>query len=282
MSNSIESIKARLKKISRDKKVAFQTILYRYFHERMLYRLSISSYKDNFCLKGGAFLYALKQEASRPTKDIDFLGRQISNDLEILRETFLEIFEVSYEGDQITFDLDNIKVETINENNHYKGVRLKIDAFLGNTKQPMQIDIGFGDIITPKATQMEYPTLLDMEPPLIQASSEETVIAEKFQAMLDLGEANGRMKDFYDIHKLLEKEYENLKEAILNTLRARSTTYIDNHPLFTPEFAQNQQLLTRWSAFLRKSKLDANLSFEDVLQTITEHLKPIYESYKSN
>ncbi|WP_299459101.1 nucleotidyl transferase AbiEii/AbiGii toxin family protein [uncultured Microscilla sp.] len=241
MTYSIPSIKAKLKRIAQEKGVPFMTILFRYFHERILYRLSVSDYKDNFCLKGGSLLYAMKQEASRPTKDIDFLGQQISNDTDNLIKTFKEIFQIDYQEDGVTFDLDSITTEQITENSAYAGTKIKIDVCLGKIRNKMQIDIGFGDVITPTSEEIKFPTFLDnMDVPLIKAYNAQSIIAEKFQAMIDLGTSNGRVKDFYDVYNLLlREEYDDLEPAILKTLSVRNTPYTQNHVLFTQEFAQN-------------------------------------------
>lgn len=284
MKNLTASIQAKLKELAASEKKSYQLILTRYFQERLLYRLFISSYKSHFCLKGGALLYAFEKESSRPTLDIDLLGLKINNDLLHFRQVFADICQIEDETDAVVFNLNTIKTSSINKIDKYAGVRIKIETALGNIKQNLQIDVGFGDIITPEPIFMDYPTLLAMNAPKIQAYSIETLIAEKFEAMIDLAEMNSRMKDFYDIYTLLlHKKYDPhiLKEAITNTFKRRKTKYVDNHTLFEAAFAENERLLIQWTSFLTKSTLDTSIRFVDVLKIIKAELHPIYESLKN-
>ena len=162
----------------------------------------------------------------------------------------------------------------------YPGIRLKIGASLGNIRQVMQIDIGFGDVVTPAPTRMDYPTLLAMESPRVQAYSIETIIAEKFEAMIDLAQINSRMKDFYDVYRLLQGEHyeeSTLNQAVTNTFDWRQTAANPEHPLFTDDFATDQKRMGQWMTFLRKSGLDTRLEFTEVMETITQKLLPIYQ-----
>jgi predicted nucleotidyltransferase component of viral defense system len=168
----------------------------------------------------------------------------------------------------------------ISKDAQYSGVRVKIEAYLGSIRQILQIDIGFGDIVTPRPIFMVYPTLLDMNMPHIWAYSIETVIAEKFEAMIDLAETNSRMKDFYDVFHLLKSpnlDINILKEAIIQTFQRRQTSYQNLHPLFNIEFAIDAKRIIQWSAFLRKSKLNETIDFQEVMKSIKEHLLPIYK-----
>jgi len=191
---------------------------------------------------------------------------------------FAELCIIPYEADGVVFHADSISTATITNEGKYPGIRLKVLAQLGNIKQNLQIDIGFGDIVTPKPVWMEYPVLLDLEAPEIQAYSVETVIAEKFEAMIDLGELNSRMKDFYDLYRLLQPgkyDRNTLVEAIKATFKNRQTPYIDNHPLFQDKFASDKNRLAQWNAFLRKSKLDV-VEFREVHGIIREVLEGVY------
>ena len=199
-----KSIKAKLLNLSKAERLPYQPLLIRYVQERLLYRLAQSKYKHRFYLKGGALLYAHEQFKARPTLDIDFLGNSIANDKKIIEEAFSEICGISCEKDGIRFDTDTIETEEINENRVYKGIRLHVIARLDTARQKITMDIGFGDVITPNPQELEYPLLLDDLPPVnIMAYSLETVVAEKFQAMIELSENNSRMKDFYDLYTLL-------------------------------------------------------------------------------
>ena len=161
----------------------------------------------------------------------------------------------------------------ITQQDKYNGVRLYIDATFHTVKQRIQIDVGFGDIVIPVAQELEYPILLDeMQIPVIQAYSTETVIAEKFQAMIELSVANSRMKDFYDVYNLLtDNKFDNetLEEAIKVTFVNRGTSYTENHALFTAEFGTNPQRKKSWTVFLNKINRDKELEFEDVMRLIS-------------
>lgn len=279
MKNNVASIQSRLKQIAQQEGKAYQLILTRYFQERLLFRVFSSGYALNFCLKGGALLYALEQEKSRPTLDIDFLALELSNEAPRLLEVFTEIATIEYESDAVTLDIRTLTAIPITNEGAYPGLRLKIAASLGNIRQVMQIDIGFGDVVTPAPTRMDYPTLLAMASPQVQAYSIETIIAEKFEAMIDLAQINSRMKDFYDVYRLLQGEhYEEsmLDQAITNTFTWRQTVAESAHPLFRDDFATDQKRTRQWMTFLRKSGLDTRLEFTEVMKTITQKLHPIY------
>jgi predicted nucleotidyltransferase component of viral defense system len=283
MSNRAVSIRARLLNLAKKEGIDFQLIIIRFLHERLLYRLSVSDYSQQLILKGGAFIYAMQGLKSRPTIDVDLLGTQISNDIEILCEVFREICIVKSE-DEVVFNQESVVGELITQQDKYNGVRLYIDASFHTVRQRIQIDVGFGDIVIPVVQELEYPILLDdMQVPVIQAYSKETVIAEKFQAMIELSVANSRMKDFYDVYKLLaENEFDNdtLEEAIQATFANRETSYTENHALFTAEFATNLQRKRSWTAFLNKINRDKELKFEEILRLISEKLMPSWTKMK--
>jgi len=191
---SSKSIRAKLLNISRNENIAFQVIVFRYLHERFLYRLSISEYANSFMLKGGNLLYAIEGLKVRPTIDVDFLGINIANDIEIVKNAFSNICTVNSD-DAVWFDASSIKAEQITEQDKYSGVRLLIDAGFDTIRQRIQIDIGFGDVIIPKAQKINYPVLLsEMQTPVLSVYSTETLIAEKFNAMIELSTLNSRMK----------------------------------------------------------------------------------------
>lgn len=190
------SIKNRLKNQARVDGKTMQDKLITYGLERAIYRLSVSKYVNHFALKGGVFLYALFEgKYSRMTMDIDLLGQNISNEILFLRKVFEEIFSIECD-DAIVFDLKTLEIKNITEFKEYRGVNVLIMGYLDNTKIPVSIDIGFGDIIYPEKIRMEFPILLDMEAPLIYTYSIYSAIAEKFEAIVSLGLANSRFKDF--------------------------------------------------------------------------------------
>jgi predicted nucleotidyltransferase component of viral defense system len=285
MTNSIASIKSRLTNIAQKEKQTYQLILIRYFTERLIYRLSISDFKNHFCLKGGALLYAFEQETSRPTMDLDLLGLHISNEQLKLKTVFQTISQIACEVDSVIFLSDAITTSEIQKEGRYLGIRLKIEGRLGNIRQMLQVDIGFGDIVTPAPIEMTYPTLLSMPSPQIMAYSIETVIAEKFDAMINLATQNTRMKDFYDVFRLLQNDSyreDVLIDAISNTFQQRATPFEKNPVVFTQDFAENAKRLFQWNTFLRKMNKHVTLEdidFRTVMAVIIERLKPIYDKF---
>jgi len=280
MSNHIASIQARLRNYSKAQGKIHQFTLIRYFQERLLFRLSKSKYRQNFLLKGGALVYAIQKESSRNTLDIDLLAKQIKSEEPILIEIFKEVSEQNFE-DGIQFDLENISASEIIKEGNYAGIRIKIPATLGNIRQRMQIDIGFGDIVTPAPIEMTYPTLLEMEAPSLLAYSIESLVSEKFHAMIDLAEYNTRMKDFYDVYTLLKENpfsKDHLQAAIINTFNRRNTHPVKEHSLFSQTFYQNKDRQNQWANFLQKSKLNEELSFSKVMRYIKKELEPLYLS----
>jgi predicted nucleotidyltransferase component of viral defense system len=281
MSISIASIQDRLRNVAKSTGKDFQLILTRYFQERLLFRLSQTTHRDNFCLKGGALLYALERETSRPTLDIDLLSLKIRMDKQRFDGIFREICSFLHPEDGVQFDYEKITVAEIMEQRRYAGLEIKVPVSLGTMRQMMKIDIGFGDVVTPQPDFMTYPTLLDMNAPEIKAYSRETVIAEKFEAMIDLSESNSRMKDFYDVHQLLsQKQFdpETLQRAISQTFKNRGTIVRLKHPIFEALFADDPTRNKLWEGFLHRSKLGNSVAFSEVMQCIREHLKSVYEN----
>ena len=278
-----KSVKAKLLNLSKAEGLPYQPLLIRYVQERLLYRLAQSKYKNRFYLKGGALLYAHEQLKARPTLDIDFLGSSINNDNNFIEEAFSEICSISCKEDGIVFDTDTIETEEINENRVYKGIRLHVTAQLDTVRQKIAMDIGFGDVITPEPQELEYPLLLDGLPAVsIMAYSLETVVAEKFQAMIELSENNSRMKDFYDLYTLLYNnalDSDMLEKAIHATLKNRGTPYEENHPLFSDDFPKNPRFQMLWKGFIKKiGKTEPD--FETTVSLIKEKLFSYWEKYK--
>ena len=183
MTGKIASIQARLKNIYRQGGSSYQLILTRYFQERLLFRLSMLEARNNFLLKGGVLIYALDGVASRPTLDLDLLARKISPDPAVLREVFLSIGELDYPEDGVVFDTKEMELTEIIKEGNYRGIKIKIWASLGNIRQRLQIDVGFGDKVVPGPVTIHFPTLLAMQGPELLAYSKESLVAEKFEAM---------------------------------------------------------------------------------------------------
>jgi hypothetical protein len=282
---SSKSIKAKIKNIADANNLDFQACVTRFLHERLLYRLSISEHKNSLILKGGNLMYSLFNLKARPTIDVDLLGVELQNDTVVCIKAFQSILSIDCD-DTIWFDTDNIKAEIISGQNQYHGIRLYILSGFDSIKQQLQIDIGFGDTITPKPVKLSYPSLLEQFPESeILAYTTETVIAEKFQAMIFLADFNSRMKDFYDVYKMLEADDfdENiLKDAIIASFKNRNTPYTENHILFTDEFATDKNRNMMWKAFLKKININEVLTFEKVMHKIQEELQPIWNKIDNN
>lgn len=277
-----KSIRTKLLSVAKKEDVFYQTVLTRYFQERLLYRMSQTKYRSNFYLKGGALMYAYERFAARPTLDIDFLGNNLSNEGENLIAVFKEICAVPFEEDGVTYDIENITAQNITEFKDYHGVRLSIPVKMDTIAQVMTMDIGFGDIVTPSPIDLDYPLLLDHLPDVnILAYSLETVIAEKMHAVIDLADQSSRMKDYYDLYNILSKEqYDGgvLQEAIIRTFENRHTPYIADAAFFREGFANNQQMQVRWQAFMRKITFGKDLSFPVVVNYIQNALRPYWEN----
>lgn len=281
---SAKSVKDRLKNQAINSGKSFQETLTAYGLERTIYRISLSNYVERFTLKGGIFLYALFEgEFARATRDIDLLARNMPNNIENMKEVFKEIFSIKSD-DALLYDLETLSVISITEFKEYHGVNVSVMAYLDRTKIPISIDIGFGDVIYPDRVKMEFPVLLDMEAPELFAYSISSVISEKFEAIVSLGDANSRYKDFYDIFILAERydiEGTELKGAIRETFENRETDF-DDIFAFDADFLASEIHQSRWKAFLRKKKALVNVELVDVVTLLKELLLPIVESITEN
>lgn len=292
MTDAGKSIKTKLWNIAvankRDKNdnQIYQLLAIRYVQERLLYRLSISRYREKFCLKGGALLYAYDRLDSRPTVDIDFLGKNISNNIDVLKGVFAEITAIDSPDDGITFDADKITAEEITVNKEYHGIRLTLVARIDTMVQSISMDVGFGDVITPAPQTIDYPILIQGLPvPSIFAYSLETVVAEKFEAMVTLAADNSRMKDYFDVYRILKfqkLDLHVLKQAIKATFANRNTQLEENHLLFRDDFANDDRRNSYWKGFLKRIKWKEDLDFKDVWTIITVNLKKYYDSLLNN
>ena len=277
-----KSIRTKLLNVAQKENIFYQTILTRYFQERLLYRMSQTRYRNNFYLKGGALMYAYERFAARPTLDIDFLGNNISNKGTSIIAAFKEICSVPFEEDGVIFDVEHITAQNITEFKDYHGIRLSIPVKMDSIAQVLTMDIGFGDVVTPSPVNLDFPILLEHLPCAnILAYSLETVIAEKMHAIIDLADQSSRMKDYYDLHRILKEEKydpEVLQEAIIRTFENRHTPYDENTMFFRKDFGINQQMEVRWKAFMRKITKATDLSFSEVVAFIQETLRPYWEN----
>ena len=279
--NISASVRQRLLNKAREKGRPFNELLQYFAMERFLYRLSKSPYVDNFVLKGALMLSVWEAPLSRPTMDIDLLGR-IGNSVEAIISVTRVICRQEVEPDGIAFDTTSIVGERITEDADYEGVRVRFKGYLDTAQIAMQLDIGFGDkvVLSPELT--DYPTILDLPAPQLYGYSRESTIAEKFEAMVKLGILNSRMKDFFDIWLMLcqfDFEGQKLTEAIAKTFSARGTD-IDTKPIaLTNSFAEESTKVAQWRGFIRKNRLtNVSQDLGEVVTTIAAFLGPIAKS----
>lgn len=249
--NLAASIRQRLLNLAKAQKRPFTEVLQYYAMERFLYRLSQSRHAESFILKGALMLRVWNAPAARPTMDIDMLGKTANNP-QAIRDQVADILSTPVPADAMEFDAASITTEIIKEEADYQGVRVRVNAGLSGAKIVVQLDIGFGDALVPGPTRADFPCLLDLPVPNLLCYSRESAIAEKFEAMVKLGDLNSRMKDFYDIWlcaRQFDFEASLLREAIAQTFRQRSTPLPDQLP-FTESFVALKQ--QQWQAFHRR------------------------------
>lgn len=275
-----DSVKERLRTFAVKNGCTFQEALTYYGIERTIYRISVSKYAEHFVLKGGIFLYAIfERNYERVTTDVDLLARRISNSSEEMKNVFKNIFSQNID-DALAFDIDSIAVQDITEFKEYHGIHVSCVAYLDRTKIPIGIDIGFGDVIYPNAVKMDFPVMLDMEPPRVNAYSLETSIAEKLEAIIHNGYLNSRYKDFYDIYilsKTYEFYYQELYNAVSRTFDNRKTQMTMDSAVFGNEFLNDPMHQTRWRAFLKKKKALIQVSMPDAMAWIINFIRPLLE-----
>lgn len=250
--NMAASVKARLLTMARKQGRAFDLLLVRFALERLLFRLSLSPHRDNYVLKGGMLVSQWLEHDNRETRDIDFFGFGPTDEVAITA-IFAEIMSIDT-GDGLIFDVDTLAASAIREEMEYGGIRLKTSAYLERTRIPVTLDVGFGDALADATLTIDYPSLLDMEQPKIRSYPPETVIAEKFQALVELGLANGRMKDFHDlwaVPKALAIEKDALDAAIAATFERRETPIPQERPVgLSVAMADDPAAQQRWKAYL--------------------------------
>jgi predicted nucleotidyltransferase component of viral defense system len=274
------SIRARLLNYAREHRESFQAILTRYAIERLLYRLSKSKHAGQFVLKGAALFVVWTGSVHRPTKDLDLLGYGEDSE-ERLAAVMRDLCGVDVEPDGLEFDTASITVEAIREDQErYQGKRIKLIAYLARARIPLQIDVGFGDAITPAPSEVQFPTLLADSPvPTISAYPQATAVAEKFEAMVKLGMDNSRMKDFYDLWLLsraFDFDTDVLAAAIRATFNRRGTPLPEAFPAtLVDDFANDSVKIAQWKAYRAKSKLEkAPENLVEVVKSLHEFLRP--------
>jgi predicted nucleotidyltransferase component of viral defense system len=254
--NLAASVRQRLLELGRKRGEPFDLILTRYGIERLLYRLGMSAHADRFLLKGAMLFRVWEDSSHRPTRDLDLLGIG-SAEASDLESIFREVCSLAAEPDGLLFMPSSVKARPIREEAVYGGIRVTLEARLENAKIPIQCDIGFGDAVTPEPEHIEFPALLDFPAPHLRAYPIYTVVAEKLEAMVLLGETNSRMKDFYDIWYLsrhFEFDGDTLAKALRATFTRRKTELPTSTPYaFSEDFSKIKAV--QWGAFLRKSQL---------------------------
>jgi predicted nucleotidyltransferase component of viral defense system len=246
--------------------------------ERFLYRLSKIRHAEKFVLKGALMLMAWRVPVSRPTRDIDLLGR-MKNDMDVVASSMRDACGQEVEPDGMVFDSESVETARIAEEADYEGVRVRLLGALGKARVSMQIDVAFGDTVSPAARMTDYPTILDFPVPRLHGYSRESTIAEKFHAMVRREALNSRVRDFYDIW-LLSRQFDFdggvLSTAVKRTFANRRTEVPASPVAFGPAFGEQDDKAAMWSAYVRKSRLgDAPSSFAAVVGAVAGFLGPV-------
>ena len=275
--NVAASVRARLLNKARAKKLDFNLLLTRYALERVLYRLSISEQRGQFLLKGALLFDIWFDVPHRPTHDADLLGFG-STEIPHLENLFREISQIAVD-DGIVFRAGSVKAAEIRKEANYAGFRVTMMGLLDGARCPVQIDIGFGDAVTPAPENVQYPVILDgMPQPQLRVYPRYTVVAEKLEAMVKLGILNSRMKDYFDLWVLAgHSDFDGavLATAIRATFERRGTAIPDGAPLgLTEEFATHEQKNMQWSGFMRKNALEP-MALTEVINSVRKFLLPV-------
>lgn len=284
LKNIAASVYDRLKNRARETGRRFDEWLRYFAMERFLYRLSNTRHADRFVLKGALMFKVWRVDAPRPTLDIDLLGAP-----DILDQVGAIVSEVCRQPaepeDGLIFDPDSVTTGPIAEQANFQGVRAAFRGTLLNARIPMQIDVGFGTV-SPAPVIVELPTILDFPPPRLHGYTRESVVAEKFHAMVTLEILNSRMKDFFDIW-LLSRQFEfsgaGLGQAIADTFAHRGTEVPAEPVALSMTFAENPTKIIQWQAFLRKQQLGphAPASLRDAIEGVALFLGPVITALAS-
>jgi hypothetical protein len=283
-SGLVESVTRRLLNLSAVRGETFNVLLMRYGVERLLYRMSRSPHADAFVLKGAMLFAIWADKPHRPTQDLDLLGFG-SPSIERLVLVFRELCITEVEPDGLAFDPESVIARTIREDSVYDGIRLNIMAMLGKARIPLQVDVGFGDSITPEPRRMAFGPLLDLPAPIVRTYPPETVIAEKLEAMLVLGLPNSRMKDYFDIWTLcrtMDFDGTILASAVTETIKRRQTTLPDGTPTgISASFGADAMKQAQWAAFMRKMGMTDGPDLPTVVAKLHEFLMPLVNAART-
>lgn len=269
------SVSARLKNLAIATKTDFQSVLTRYANERLLHRLSVSHHNDTFVLKGATLFTVWSGEPHRATRDVDFLSfgeREPAR----LRTLFADVVATKVVPDGVAYDSGGIHAAPIRDDQPYGGVRVAIEASISSARIRLQVDVGFGDAITPQPTVVELPSLLELPRPRLRCYPKETVVAEKFEAMTKLGLANSRMKDFFDLAWMATHfsfDGSTLVRAVRATFERRGTALPVEPPIgTTQEFAMAHGKATQWASFLRKAAVTTTMDLGRAIEIVADFL----------
>ncbi len=278
------SVAARLLKRAKRTGDVYQVVLTSYCFERFLYRLGRSDARERFVLKGAMLLRLWSDQPYRATRDLDLL-RKGDGSFEAIRRDIQSICAVPVESDAISFDADAIRIEAIRVDDEYAGTRVILPASCGKARLMLQIDMGLGDAVWPAPKRCEYPALLDFPAPEVLAYPREAVVAEKFEAMVVLGDRNSRIKDFFDLHYLasnFEFDRATLAEAIRKTFERRNTPIPAEEPIgLLPEYWKNSSRPTQVKAFARRAGLTlADEPGAEFVRVLGAFLSPILDELR--
>ena len=282
LQNVSASVHQRLLNIARETGRPFGEVLQYFAMERFLYRLSQTEHVDSFVLKGALLFRIWDTPDSRATRDIYFLA-YLDNSPDNLAAIIRDVCAVGGADDGLKFDPETVEAGRIKEDTDYAGVRIRFRGQLGSARIHVQVDVGFGDLVHPDIVRTDYPTLLDLPAPSLRIYPPETVVAEKAEAIVHLGNINSRMKDFYDIWRMSQQfDFEGpvLCEAVRLTFGKRETAVVEFDNLVT-ELLHNQALQQQWTAFLRKSVVSGPETFPEILGLIGKFLSPVFSSVNS-
>ena len=277
------SIRQRLLNLARDNRLDFNLVLQRFAAERFLYRLSVSDEVDRFTLKGAALFRVWDVGELRPTRNVDFLASG-PEDHGAMRAALEAICRIPCPQDGVVFAPATIRMHDIRDEQQHGGGRARMEGSLGQARLHLQTDIGFGDVITPEREERDYPTLLDLPAPRLWTYPRETLVAEKFDAMVRLGTTNTRVKDLWDIAclaRLFAFDGETVRAAVEATFRQRRTSFAGERPVaLLPEYYEDTERDQRWQVLRRRigPKADGPALLVDAGEELRTFLGPVCDS----
>lgn len=277
--NVAASVRDRLLERAQERGENFQLVLLRFANERLLARLAASPHASEFILKGATLFSAWTGAPHRATRDLDLLGSGAPT-TDRVRQVIVDLLTLEIEDDGVKFDASSVVAGPIREEQEYGGVRVVLGASIAGARLRLQVDVGFGDVVTPEATVVELPALLEFPAPRLRGYPRETVVAEKLNAMVELGLANSRMKDFFDLRVLARTfafDGSLLAEAVRATFSRRNTALPETVPIaLTPEFRDSDAKQQQWLTFGRKADIKDLGTLAETLSVVAEFATPLF------